>query len=650
MDKLTRRYEIGQALGSGAFSEVRQAVDKNTGQQYAIKIIDKSKCAGKEGMIHSEVNILKKVKHENIISLIELYETETKLYLVMELVTGGELFDSIVEKGHYSEPESARIVYRILSAVNYLHDLGIAHRDLKPENLMFSDKTSNARIMIGDFGLSKIFNEEEVMKTACGTPGYVAPEVLKRKGYSRSVDLWSIGVITYILLVGYPPFYEENNAALFALIMKGDYEFDSPYWDNISKEAKDFISKLLVVDHEKRLDARAAIEHPWIKRFKPEENELVDNLRKLSVNSPESPATDIVGHFETDNNESADSEHEFERQETVVLQNSNPKQTAAERQSTAVNLVEKKPAGDGIRFLSLNLFIRPPLVKTNSSDYKDARLTYFSEHILPNYDIVALQEIYARGSSRQKKLISRAKEIGFSYYLRSPAQDLLKGFIDGGLLILSRYPIIHTTRLTFEKSINTDRFTAKGAIHAHIQISDDLRIHIFNTHLQSSPSVVVDLNDPVVTNRQKQLQELREMMINSVKQFGDSDPIILVGDMNVNSRFSKTIGRHSPEYSQMMNILKYGRITGEATSQDTILQFNDLLYERYNEHPITFGDSGEEGIVAYKDGQKRIAEKTLTEKSAVGCCQSIDYLFLANRSGPALKFETNENILVPTFV
>lgn len=154
-------------------------------------------------MIETEVNILRTARHDNIIQLYEMHEIEGKIYLLMELVTGGELFDEIVRIGKYGEAEAAKLVHKILVAVRYLHQLGIAHRDLKPENLLLSDKTKDAKIMISDFGLSKIFNDDEVMKTACGTPGYVAPEVLIRRGYGREVDLWSLGVITYILYVPY---------------------------------------------------------------------------------------------------------------------------------------------------------------------------------------------------------------------------------------------------------------------------------------------------------------------------------------------------------------------------------------------------------------------------------------------------------------
>ncbi|KAJ3324347.1 calcium calmodulin-dependent protein kinase type 1G [Blyttiomyces sp. JEL0837] len=267
LDQLLNKYELGETLGTGAFSEVKVATERATNNKYAIKIVDKAKCKGKESMIETEVNILMRVKHENIIQLYEMYEIDSKIYLVMELVTGGELFDDIVGRGKYTEADAAKIVHKILLAIEYLHSLGIAHRDLKPENLLLSDKSKNAKIMISDFGLSKIFNDDEVMRTACGTPGYVAPEVLKRLGYGREIDLWSLGVITYILLCGYPPFYDQNNVELFKQIMAGRYEFDRPWWDNISETAKDFIRKLLVLDPRLRYTARLALEHPFIANY-----------------------------------------------------------------------------------------------------------------------------------------------------------------------------------------------------------------------------------------------------------------------------------------------------------------------------------------------------------------------------------------------
>ncbi|ORY46658.1 Pkinase-domain-containing protein [Neocallimastix californiae] len=259
-----KKYELGKVLGTGAFSEVKIAINRQTKEKFAVKIIDKSKCKGKENMIDTEISILSKVHHENIVRLYDLYQIDNKIYLVMELVTGGELFDDIVRRGKYTESDAAKIVQKILLAIDYLHGMGIAHRDLKPENLLLSDKSKNGKVMISDFGLSKIFNDEEVMKTACGTPGYVAPEVLKRQGYGKEVDLWSIGVITYILLCGYPPFYDQNNVELYKQILACRYEFEKPWWDNISEDAKGFIRKLLVLDPAKRYTAKQAVNHPFI--------------------------------------------------------------------------------------------------------------------------------------------------------------------------------------------------------------------------------------------------------------------------------------------------------------------------------------------------------------------------------------------------
>ncbi|RZC36561.1 calcium/calmodulin-dependent protein kinase type 1 [Asbolus verrucosus] len=181
----------------------------------------------------------------------------------MELVTGGELFDRIVEKGSYTEKDAADLIRQVLEAVDYMHEQGVVHRDLKPENLLYYSPDEDSKIMISDFGLSKM-EDSGIMATACGTPGYVAPEVLAQKPYGKAVDVWSIGVISYILLCGYPPFYDENDANLFAQILKGEFEFDSPYWDEISDSAKDFIRQLMCVNVEKRFTCRQALAHPWI--------------------------------------------------------------------------------------------------------------------------------------------------------------------------------------------------------------------------------------------------------------------------------------------------------------------------------------------------------------------------------------------------
>lgn len=262
--RVTAKYSLKEVLGKGAFSEVYRAVQKDTHKEYAIKVIKKDALKGKEEALQMEVQVLQKVKHRNIVELFELFDSKSKLYLVMELVTGGELFDRIIAKGSYTEQDASSLCRQILEAVDYLHSIDIVHRDLKPENLLYYSPADDSKIMISDFGLSKTAESDDQLGTACGTPGYVAPEVLRRKPYGKAVDCWSIGVIAYILLCGYPPFYHENDAELFHQIMRGDYEFDSPYWDEISDSAKDFIRHLMELDPKKRYTCKEAIAHPWI--------------------------------------------------------------------------------------------------------------------------------------------------------------------------------------------------------------------------------------------------------------------------------------------------------------------------------------------------------------------------------------------------
>ncbi|XP_003474814.1 calcium/calmodulin-dependent protein kinase type 1G isoform X2 [Cavia porcellus] len=251
-----------EVLGSGAFSEVFLVKQRVTGQLFALKCIKKSP-AFRDSSLENEIAVLKKIKHENIVTLEDIYESTTHYYLVMQLVSGGELFDRILERGVYTEKDASVVIRQVLAAVKYLHENGIVHRDLKPENLLYLTPEENSKIMITDFGLSKM-EQSGVMSTACGTPGYVAPEVLAQKPYSKAVDCWSIGVITYILLCGYPPFYEETESKLFEKIKEGYYEFESPFWDDISESAKDFICHLLEKDPNERYTCEKALRHPWI--------------------------------------------------------------------------------------------------------------------------------------------------------------------------------------------------------------------------------------------------------------------------------------------------------------------------------------------------------------------------------------------------
>ncbi|KAH9286560.1 Calcium/calmodulin-dependent protein kinase type 1 [Echinococcus granulosus] len=277
------RYCMKELLGTGAFSEVRLAEDKlNPGTFCAIKCIRKRShqkqseedapneddFKSREASLKNEISVLRRLSHPNIVQLIDAFEDEDSYYLIMELVTGGELFDRIVDKGSFTEKDASDLIRQVLLATEYMHSREVVHRDLKPENLLFYSPLPTSKIMISDFGLSRIDENEGPLSAACGTPGYVAPEVLSaqsgKKGYGKEVDCWAIGVITYILLCGYPPFYDESDQELFRQIQKARYEFDSPYWDEISDSAKSFIRSLLQKDPSRRASCAEALAHPWI--------------------------------------------------------------------------------------------------------------------------------------------------------------------------------------------------------------------------------------------------------------------------------------------------------------------------------------------------------------------------------------------------
>jgi len=262
--EIAKNYSIGQQLGSGNFAVVKKAVRKADGQEVAIKIIDKAKVEDMND-ITREIEIMGQIDHPNVIKLYEIFDEPKKMQLVMELVTGGELFDKIVALGSYTEKDAASVMKTLCSALDYLHEKKIVHRDLKPENILLKNANSIHDIKVADFGLARVVSNKEMMKTACGTPGYVAPEVLQNKGYdSGAVDLWSAGVILYILLCGFPPFYEEELPALFEQILKARYDFPSPWWDSISTDAKNLVQGLLTIDPKKRLTAAQVMTHPWI--------------------------------------------------------------------------------------------------------------------------------------------------------------------------------------------------------------------------------------------------------------------------------------------------------------------------------------------------------------------------------------------------
>uniref|UniRef100_A0A8C6RIR0 non-specific serine/threonine protein kinase n=1 Tax=Nannospalax galili TaxID=1026970 RepID=A0A8C6RIR0_NANGA len=202
---LLEKYRIGKVIGDGNFAVVKECMDRSTGKEFALKIIDKAKCCGKEHLIENEVSILRRVKHPNIIMLVEEMETATELFLVMELVKGGDLFDAITSSTKYTERDGSAMVYNLANALRYLHSLSIVHRDIKPENLLVCEYPDGTKsLKLGDFGLATVV--EGPLFTVCGTPTYVAPEIIAETGYGLKVDIWAAGVITYILLCGFPPF------------------------------------------------------------------------------------------------------------------------------------------------------------------------------------------------------------------------------------------------------------------------------------------------------------------------------------------------------------------------------------------------------------------------------------------------------------
>ncbi|XP_041078594.1 serine/threonine-protein kinase DCLK2-like isoform X3 [Polyodon spathula] len=290
------KYKIGKVIGDGNFAVVKECVERSTGKEFALKIIDKAKCSGKEHLIENEVAVLRRVKHPNIIMLVEELDTAAELYLVMELVKGGDLFDAITSSTKYTERDASAMVYNLAGALKYLHCLNIVHRDIKPENLLVCEHPDGTKsLKLGDFGLATVV--EGPLHTVCGTPTYVAPEIIAETGYGLKVDIWAAGVITYILLCGFPPFRSENNLQedLFDQILEGRLEFPSPYWDNITDSAKELIGQMLQVNMETRYTAEQVLAHPWVADDAAMENnmqvEVTGKLKKHFNSAPKQSNT-----------------------------------------------------------------------------------------------------------------------------------------------------------------------------------------------------------------------------------------------------------------------------------------------------------------------------------------------------------------------
>eukprot|EP01137_Pigoraptor_chileana_P029689 Opistho-2@15183 len=262
-------YTIGPKLGEGAFAVVKKCISNTTGLVRAVKIINK-KILTDQSQLEHEVHFLSQFKHKHIVELFETYNSPDRMLLVMEFVSGGEMFDRIVEKGWFPETDAAKAMGQICDALAFLHKKSIMHRDIKPENILYAHPGPDADIKLADFGLAKALESgTSARNTMCGTPGYIAPEILLSKPYGTPVDMFAVGSILYLMLSGSEPFYDETDMGVFERIAACSYSMDYPEWEAVSDNAKDLVSRLLVFHPEDRLSAEDVLRHPWIQELAP---------------------------------------------------------------------------------------------------------------------------------------------------------------------------------------------------------------------------------------------------------------------------------------------------------------------------------------------------------------------------------------------
>jgi len=265
-------FKVSEMLGKGAFGKVSRITRKSDGKEFAVKeIVKKNLETDDEENLHKEIDIMRKFQHPFVVGLVEVYSDKKKICLVIDLCTGGHLLERMANKKLYTEQDAARIVYQLADVCKAMHEIGVIHRDLKPENILFATHEADSPIKVTDFGLSKFVDNAwtKNLKTPCGTPAYVAPEVLLRKGYNNMCDLWSVGVILYLLVSGYPPFYGSDLNKLCRRIVKGSYDFLPKPFKNVSDDAKNVINGLLKVKSDVRLTAHQLLDNPWVKGGAP---------------------------------------------------------------------------------------------------------------------------------------------------------------------------------------------------------------------------------------------------------------------------------------------------------------------------------------------------------------------------------------------
>ncbi|KAJ3684363.1 hypothetical protein LUZ61_013527 [Rhynchospora tenuis] len=290
MEDVRSTYTLGKELGRGQFGVTHLCTHKVTGEKLACKTISKRKLSSKEDTedVRREVQIMYHLTGQpNIVELKGVYEDKQAVHLVMELCAGGELFDRIIAKGHYTERAAAGLLRTIVQIVHTCHSMGVMHRDLKPENFLLQSKAEDAPIKATDFGLSVFYKEGETFRDIVGSAYYIAPEVLKRK-YGPEADIWSIGVMLYIFLCGVPPFWAESEHGIFNAILRAHVDFTSDPWPSISPAAKDLVRKMLNPDPKQRLTAFQVLNHPWIKEDgeapdTPLDNAVINRLKQFNA-------------------------------------------------------------------------------------------------------------------------------------------------------------------------------------------------------------------------------------------------------------------------------------------------------------------------------------------------------------------------------
>ncbi|XP_021328388.1 calcium/calmodulin-dependent protein kinase type II subunit gamma isoform X9 [Danio rerio] len=370
--RFTDEYQLYEELGKGAFSVVRRCVKKSTGQEYAAKIINTKKLSARDHQkLEREARICRLLKHPNIVRLHDSIAEEGFHYLVFDLVTGGELFEDIVAREYYSESDASHCINQILESVSHIHQHDIVHRDLKPENLLLASKMKGAAVKLADFGLAiEVQGDQQAWFGFAGTPGYLSPEVLRKDPYGKPVDIWACGVILYILLVGYPPFWDEDQHKLYQQIKAGAYDFPSPEWDTVTPEAKNLINQMLTINPAKRITADQALKHPWVCQRSTvasmmHRQETVECLRKFNARRKLKGA--ILTTMLVSRNFSVGRQHTSPATPTTS--------TAALAQEACKSLLNKKSDGVKKRKSSSSVYLMGSTESCNTTEEEDMKVS-----------------------------------------------------------------------------------------------------------------------------------------------------------------------------------------------------------------------------------------------------------------------------------